>query len=148
MAHNSIYRGAYLGSISSLNEYLAFRSAHGIDDGSYKDLYIGDYFTIMDGTYNVAWVVAHFDYYENIGTNTSYGVTLVSYQSVTKSGMASTNSTVGGYKNSIAHNTVCPAIATALQTVLGSYLRDFDCIISREVNANISSMAGALDIVL
>ena len=145
MAHNSIYRGAYLGSISSLNEYLAFRSAHGIDDGSYKDLYIGDTFYINDGTYNVPWVVAHFNYYYDVGNYGSGGTTgviLMTKARITTSKMYATAENPNGFVRTIPATTVCPAIATALQTVFGSYLLDFNPAISTELISSIPSMAG------
>ena len=125
MAHNSIYRGANLGTISSLNEYLAFRTAHGIDDKSYKNLYIGDYVKIQDGTYNATWTVTHFDYYSDKGSSYGFkGVVLSSI--VTTSKMNDTNTTVGGYKASIVHTTALPAITNALELVLGTYLHSIN----------------------
>ena len=130
-----------------MNEYIAFRTAHGIDDNSYKDLYLGDYFTIQDGTYNVDWMVAHFDYFMNYhgaGDNwTLEGVVLIARTNVTSSIMNSTATTAGGYKASNAHTIVCPAIATALQTVLGNYLLDIPALVSKSINANSPSMAGS-----
>lgn len=40
VAHNSIYRGKYLGSSVTAEQYLA------ISTGAFTDLYIGDYWTI------------------------------------------------------------------------------------------------------
>ena len=136
-----------MGSIANLNEYLAFRIAHGIDDKSYKDLYIGDYFTIIDGTYNAEWMVAHFDYYWNIGDSNSYGskgVVLIprSHCAITKM-YASGTDAVDGYKGSIPNTTTCPAIASALSTVLGSYLLNIRALVSNAMDPNIASIAGA-----
>ena len=129
-----------------MNEYLAFRTAHGIDDKSYKDLYLGDYFTIQDGTYNIQWMVAHFDYYVRKGDSpiSGQGVVLISRTTCGKSRMNATeNKTTGGYASSVAHTTTCPAIATALSTVLGSYLLSNRLLISNSVNDNLASMAGS-----
>ena len=142
---NSQYRGADLGTISSLNEYIAFRSAHGIDDNSYKDLYLGDYFQIVDGTYNAVWMVAHFDYYYNKGGSTYIspkGVVLIPRTTCGSSKMNNEDTTVGGYKSSIAHTTTCPNIANALQTVLGSYLLSSSKLISSNISSSALSMAG------
>ena len=146
---NSLFRAKNLGTISNLNEYIAFRTAHGIDDKSYKDLYLGDYFIIKDGIYNVEWMVAHFDYYYNRGDDGnnvggSRGVVLLPRTFCGQTKMNTTeHSTAGGYKASVAHVTTCPAIASALQTVLGSYLLSPTKLITNSVNANIPSMAGA-----
>ena len=128
-----------------MNEYLAFRTAHGIDDKSYKDLYLGDYFTINDGTYNVEWMVAHFDYYVRKGNNNvgSQGVLLIPKGSCGRTKMYATDTTTGGYNSSIANTTACPAIATALSTVFGSYLLSNNLILTTVTDANIPSKAGS-----
>lgn len=68
-AHNSTYRGADLGSAVTERQYAA------IADGSFDDLYIGDYWTI-GGT---VWRIAAFDYYYQTGDTacTEHHVTLV-----------------------------------------------------------------------
>ena len=142
---NSQFRSKNLGTISSLNEYIAFRAEHGIDDRSYKDLYLGDYFTIQDGTYNVQWMVAHFNYYQRKGdTDNASGVVLIPRVSCGESKMnnVTPSTTAGGYVSSIANTTTCPAIATALQNVLGSYLLTTKLHMSTNVNTNYASMAG------
>lgn len=147
-AHNMIYRHKNLGTISSLNEYLTFRQEHGIADHSYRDLYIGDYFTILDGTYNVEWVVAHFDYYVGIGPNTTsaknnYGVVLIPGDAKGYCGNITMGSDIiQGYANSLAHTTHCPAVGSALQRVLGSYLLQTNNMITDQFSTNIPSMSG------
>ena len=128
-----------------MNEYIAFRQEHGIDDKSYKDLYLGDYFRIQDGTYNAEWIVAHFDYYYNKGEPVGpKGVVLIPGDtSCGSSKMNNTDTSVGGYASSIANTTVCPAIATALQRVLGSYLLTISARLTYTINTSIPSMAGA-----
>ena len=88
-------------------------------------------------------MVAHFDYWWNKGNPTnSRGVVLIPKIKCTNSAMNATNTTEGAYNNSIANSTICPAIATALSTVLGSYLLTFKALRSTAMNANISSKAG------
>ncbi len=143
VSHNGIFRGKNLGTIANLNEYKSFRSAHGIDNKSYKDLYLGDYFKIQDGTYNAVWMVAHFDYYINKGSITSSrGVVLIPRTSCGESKMKNTDTSEGAYANSIAHTTTCPAIANALSTVLGSYLLSNNLLFTTAMNENIPSMMG------
>ncbi len=146
VSHNGIYRAKDLGTISSLNEYIAFRQAHGIADGTYKDLYLGDYFKIQDGTYNKTWMVAHFDYYHNIGSSTNggpRGVLLINKSFCTESRMNNSESrTTGGYVASVAHTVTCPAIASALSTVFGSYLSSFNIYASSTVQETIPSNCG------
>ena len=52
-AHNSIYRGKYLGSSVTAEQYTA------ISSGTFEDLYIGDYWTIGGVNYRIA----AFNYY-------------------------------------------------------------------------------------
>ena len=145
IAHNGIFRGKNLGTIHNLNEYLSFRHDHGIDDHYYKDLYIGDYFTINDGTYNAEWQVAHFDYYTHKGdrsSGNSRGVLLISKYPISSVVMKDPSSTEGGYIASAAHTTVCPAVATALSTVLGSYLLSNRLLLTNTFDENILSNCG------
>ena len=55
--HNSIFRGKYLGDSVTAAQYAA------IENGSFTDMYIGDYWTINGRQYRIA----HFDYYLNTG---------------------------------------------------------------------------------
>lgn len=143
---NSHFRGKFLGIIHNLNEYISFRQEHGIDTKEYKDIYLGDYFTVQDGTYNASWMVAHFDYYDRSaiisGNPVSKGILLISFSDVGTTKMNTTATTQGGYKASIANIVSCPAIASALSTVFGSYLLSFGETFTNEVNNNVSSMAG------
>ena len=55
--HNSIYRGKNLGTSYTTAQQNA------VKNGTFDDMYIGDYW-VIGGT---NWVIAHFDYYYNIG---------------------------------------------------------------------------------
>ena len=57
-AHNGIYRGKYLGTSVTAAQYTAIRN------GTFDDLYLGDYWTI--GGHN--WVICDFDYYIRCGS--------------------------------------------------------------------------------
>lgn len=59
--HNSIFRGKYLGDSVTAAQYAA------IANGSFTDMYIGDYWTINGRQYRIA----HFDYYLNMPTGSS-----------------------------------------------------------------------------
>ena len=62
--HNSIYRGKYLGTSVTADQWAEIAA------GTFSDLYIGDYWTITasDGTENrtVNWTICDFDYYYNM----------------------------------------------------------------------------------
>lgn len=91
-AHNSIYRGKNLGSSVTDAQWAA------IADGSFTDLYIGDYWTIGGVNYRIA----AFDYYLNSGdTNcTTHHVVIVLDTFLYNAAMNSTNTTDGGYVGS------------------------------------------------
>lgn len=91
-AHNAIYRGKYLGSSVTDNQYNA------ISSGTFEDLYIGDYWTINGVNYRIAG----FDYYYGCGDNdfTKHHVALVPDTHLYTHKMNDTNITVGGYVGS------------------------------------------------
>ena len=91
-SHNAIYRGKYLGTAVTAEQYSA------INDGTFKDLFIGDFWTIN----GVNWRIAHFDYWLNTGdTNcTTHHVVIVPDSNLYTAQMNDTNTTEGGYYNS------------------------------------------------
>lgn len=91
-AHNAIYRGKSLGSTVTTVQYAA------IKNGTFEDLYIGDYWNI-DG---VNYRIAAFDYYLNSGdmSCTEHHVVIVPDTCLYEAAMNSTNNTFGGYVGS------------------------------------------------
>lgn len=94
-AHNSIYRGKNLGTSVTATQWAA------IADGSFTDLYIGDYWGI-DGVY---WRIAAFDYYLNSGDTscTTHHVVIVPDTCLYSAQMHNTSS--GGYEDGAANTT-------------------------------------------
>ena len=90
--HNSIYRGKNLGSVITPVQWSA------IQNGTFEDLYIGDYWEIN----SVRWQIAHFDYWLNTGDQncTSHHVVIVPYNSLYTTKMNNSMVTTGGYYNS------------------------------------------------
>lgn len=91
-AHNSIYRGKFLGNSVTAAQYAA------INSGKFTELYIGDYWTIG----GVIYRIAHFDYYLNCGDtacNTHHAV-IIPDSCLYKAQMNTSNVTTGGYKGS------------------------------------------------
>lgn len=91
-AHNSIYRGKNLGTSVTAAQWAA------IADGSFTDLYIGDYW-VIDG---VNWRIAAFDYYLNSGDTkcTTHHVVIVPDTCLYDHVMNDANITTGGYVGS------------------------------------------------
>ena len=91
-AHNSIYRGKYLGDHVTDAQYAA------ISAGTFEDLYIGDYWEIN----GVTWRIAAFDYYLRCGDTdlTTHHAVIVPDTCLYKHVMNDTNITTGGYVGS------------------------------------------------
>jgi hypothetical protein len=91
-AHNAIYRGKLLGTSVTAEQYAS------IADGTFKDLFIGDYW-IING---VTWRIAAFDYWYNVaGDNIDvHHVVIVPDEALATCQMNSTNITTGGYVGS------------------------------------------------
>ena len=91
-AHNSIYRGKSLGTSVTTKQYTD------ISNGTFEDMYIGDYWTI-DG---VNYRIAAFNYYMQKGdtATTVNHITLVPDTSLYNHVMNDTNITTGGYMGS------------------------------------------------
>lgn len=144
LAHNGIFRGKNLGTITASNVD-AFVNEHGIATGKFTDLYIGDYFTIQDGTYNKEWEIAGFDTYLHKGDTefTKHHLALIPKVNLLQSYMNSTNVTTGGYVGSYMHTTVIPAINTNLAKALGSHLLTRRALLTKTVNTSVASGAGA-----
>lgn len=88
-SHNSIYRGKNLGSTVTQAQYTE------IMNGTFDDLFIGDYWVIGGINYRIA----AFDYYLNTGDThcTSHHIVIVPDQFLYTSNMNDGNNTNGGY---------------------------------------------------
>lgn len=91
-SHNAIYRGKYLGTSVTDEQYTA------IANGTFEDLYISDYWTINDITYRIA----AFDYYYNTGDTAckKHHIVIVPDTALYSAVMNTTNITDGGYVGS------------------------------------------------
>ena len=92
ISHNSFYRGKYLG------DHVTDEQWDAIGDGSFRDLYIGDYWAIN----GINWRIAHFNYWLGTGDvkcNTNH-VVIVPYGWVSTFNMNASDDTTGGYLNS------------------------------------------------
>ena len=116
-AHNSIYRGKYLGAEVTAEQY-----AH-IADGTFKDMYIGDYWTINGVNYRIG----HFDYWLRTGNTacTEHHVLTVPDTYLANGKINSTDTTAGGYagsdlKTGANDNTALATAKNIITTAFGS----------------------------
>ena len=111
-AHNSIYRGKDLGTSVAAAQWAA------IADGSFTDLYIGDYWTIG----GVNWRIAAFDYYLNSGDTecTTHHVVIVPDTCLYSAPMNGTDTTTGGYVGSAMYTANLEQAKTTIKAAFGS----------------------------
>lgn len=109
-AHNSIYRGKNLGTTVTEEQWEA------ISNGTFIDLYIGDYWVIG----GVNWRIAAFDYYLNCGDTsfTKHHAVIVPDTCLYNAQMNTTNVTTGAYKGSTMYTA---NLAQAKSTINGAF---------------------------
>lgn len=109
-AHNAIYRGKYLGTAVTDEQYAA------ISAGTFEDLYIGDYWTIN----GVNWRIAAFDYYYNCGDTQckTHHAVIVPDTCLYTAQMNTSNTTSGGYVGSAMYTA---NLANAKETIKAAF---------------------------
>lgn len=109
-SHNSIYRGKNLGTTIT-DEQLA-----NIANGTFRDLFIGDYWTIN----SVKYMIADFDYMYNVGDTalTKHHIVVVPERNMYNHVMNDTNTTEGGY---VASKMYTEGLDNALASFKGAF---------------------------
>ena len=125
-AHNSMWGGRDITAAfdaGTVSEHIA--------DGTFKDIFPGDYITkqvTIGGTaYTVNWVVADCDYRLGQGDTetTAHHVVIVPETPIFNSKMNSDNTTENSYNGSYMHKTVIPTVATGLKNAFGDHIITF-----------------------
>lgn len=157
--HNSIYRGANLKERWGISDdkAIADEVARRIADGSFDDLFVGDWWsatiTTEFGTETVEIVLAGFDVYWHSMDNyleQHHAVCVTRNCLNTAHRMNATHTTVGAYEGCEMHKTTLPKYATAFQAVLNGHLMTVDdsvsCNMEADIqNVNVSWLKGAAD---
>lgn len=93
--HNCIYRGKNLGNEVTQEQY------NNIDNGSFEDMYVGDYWTRNSKNFRIA----AFNYHYNTGDTalTKNHITLIPDTNLYTHKMNTDNTTVGGYTGSLMY---------------------------------------------
>lgn len=137
--HNAIFRGKYMGTFNRA-EFDAFLTAHQVSTGVFDDLYLGDWFVILDGTYNLAWMIAGFNYGINSGDTpfTANSLALIPREAGFLYGtpMNSTNTTAGGYAGSEMHALLNGTVANNLRNGTGDHLLKRRVLLTNSVNTS------------
>ena len=122
-AHNAMWGGRDITAAFDAGTVSA-----NIADGTFKDIFPGDYITkqvTISGTaYNINWVVADCDYWwhkgdQNNGMETHH-VVIVPQQPIFNANMNNDNVTTGGYAGSRMYRETIPACATGIINAFGS----------------------------
>ena len=142
MAHvyASRYRGKDLGVWSSVSDVDKFCNNHNSANG-YEGLCLGDYVTIMDGTYNTQWMIAGFDTEANNDSGNGVGICMIpkgvlgtypinpekvpirlTYHSMSGASNETGRFPARGYGNSAMDTYLNSTVANALKTVLGAHI--------------------------
>ena len=158
--HNNIFRGDDLFA----KGYTIDNICAMISDGSFSDIYIGDYFTLSgtienvpcfveqtnDGgtktmvestqtvTYNTKFRIAGLDTYLNTGDTafTKHHAVIVPDGVIGTNQMNSTNTTTGGYAGSFMHRSVIPAYDTHFSEKLNNHLLEHRELLTNSVSGS------------
>ena len=140
--HNSIFRGKditkYLTSEYSLYDR--------ISDGTFTDLYVGDYVVAN----NITWRIAGFDIYYGKGgahsenlARTNHHVVIVPDSNLTNNKMNTSNTSSGGYANSYMVSTVLPSVlSTYITPVFGSHVLTYRTLLTTAVTTTLYNRYG------
>lgn len=137
VTHNNIFRGQNLGNLTATH-------IANIQNGTFHDMFVGDYFTVNGSSY----VIADINYKKGHGDNISLGNHLVlmpsdwsktptqtlAPDSKTTHYMNDTNTTDGGFAGSKLYKTYLPQIQQKLEADFGSHLVQFREVVSTHVD--------------
>ena len=143
-SHNGIFRGKDLTNVYTIDEI-----CERISNGTFEDLYIGDYFDVTinaEGSEVVRCILAGFNmclYNNDISFTSNHAVIVTKNCLTTTHSMNPTNTTVGGFAGSDMWETVIPLYNTAFGSVFGRHLLSHITLLTKVMNADLASNAGA-----
>lgn len=110
--HNMVYRGKALGASVTSEQWAAIKA------GTFKDLYLGDYWTIG----GVDYLIAAFNYWLSCGDTacTANHLLVVPRNNLYTASMNSSNITTGGYAGSEMYKTGLAQAKTTINSAFGS----------------------------
>lgn len=110
-SHNAVYRGKNLGSTVTEEQY------KNIANGTFKDMFIGDYWQIS----GVKYLIAHFDYMYNVGdtATTKHHILVLPESNLYNHVMNDTNTTANGYTASKMYETGLDVALTSFKNAFG-----------------------------
>lgn len=146
-SHNAVFRGKDLTNVYTIDEI-----CNRISNGTFEDLYIGDYFDItinVEGSESVRCVLAGFNTYIDKYTNNNTNIRLTNHVVIVTNAlntlykMCDDNVDVlKGYKGSKMWNTTIPLYNTAFSEVFDSHLIPYGNYFTSEVDKDLLSNVG------
>lgn len=136
--HNNIFRGANLGALNATH-------IANIQNGTFRDMFIGDYFQINGSNYVIAGINTKHLHGDNnpLGNHLLLmpdrfskledGTVMISDGETTHY-MNDTDTTAGGFANTKLYNTYMPSIQKRLEADFGSHLLNFREFVSTHVD--------------
>lgn len=135
--HNTIFRGRNLGNLTATH-------IANIQNGTFKDMFIGDYFSINNSNY----VIAGMNYKRGHGDKgylnnhlilmpqswSSTPTQVLSPDNETTRYMNNTSTTEGGFANTQLYKTYLPQIQQKLESDFGSHLMQWRGVVSNHVD--------------
>lgn len=138
--HNNVFRGSNLGALNATH-------IANIQNGTFRDMFIGDYFSINGSNY----VIAGINYKRGHGDTISLGNhlllmpdrfskldddTILRANGKDTHFMNDTDATAGGFANTKLYKTYMPSIQRKLEADFGSHLLNFRQVVSTHVDAS------------
>lgn len=135
--HNSVYRGKDI-----TDKFTSGTLFANISNGTFEDLFIGDYFTATCNGVDTKWRLAGFDIYCNCGDTalTRHHAVVIPDNALLRANMNATSTSVGGYKSSRMYTKTIPDLATKIGTMVGtSHLIQYRDILTMTIDMDIIS---------
>ena len=140
--HNSVYRGKDI-----TDKFTSGTLFANISNGTFEDLFIGDYFTATCNGVDTKWRLAGFDIYYNCGDTalTRHHAVVIPDNVLLRANMNADHTSVGGYKGSRMYTETIPDLATKIGAMVGtSHLIQYRDLLTKTINADaISGAYGA-----
>ncbi len=135
-AHNSIFRGKYLGTAVTAAQYAAIKA------GTFDDLFIGDYWTIN----GINWRIAAFDYYLGTGSTAlaTHHAVIVPDTGLDTQKMNDSNVTTGGYIGSKMYTTNLATARSKINSAFSGHVLKHDFYLSNSMSNGM--VAGSIHI--
>ena len=142
-APNERYRGKNLGVWNTTSDVDKFCSTY--TSPNYTGLCLGDYVTIMDGTYNTQWMIAGFDTENTNSSNNGVGICMIPKSAyifyTSKLSWVKNGSRTSFFYGSAAYNSVQNVYNTTLSKILTGHAVKYKILATTKINDTLDTAA-------